>query len=225
MSNLAFYTIIFALLGARLYYVAFNWDYYGSHLLDIVKIWEGGLAIHGALIFGLIFVRFYTKKYKIKTMRVLDIIVVGLILGQAIGRWGNFFNGEAHGPLTTYETLKNLHIPEFIINGMKINGSYYHPTFLYESLWNFIGFIILLIVRRSKYLKIGQLTGIYLLYYGIGRLLIESLRTDSLMLGNLKMAQLVSIAMIIIGLVLILIKQFQSKFKDQYRNINEVIDV
>ncbi len=225
ISDLGFYTIIFGLLGARLYYVAFNWSYYSAHLLDIIKVWEGGLAIHGGLIAGLIFITIYTRKYKLKTLRIIDMIVVGLIFGQAIGRWGNFFNGEAHGAITTLEHLQNLKIPSFIIEGMKINGAYYEPTFLYESLWDFLGFIVLIVIRRFRYIKIGQLTGTYLIWYSIGRFLIEGLRTDSLMLGSLKAAQITSIIMIIIGIAIILIRQFESRFKNQYRNINEVVDV
>ena len=143
LNNLFFYTIICAIIGARLYYVAFNFHEYQNDLLGIFRIWEGGLAIHGGIIGGLLFITFYTKKYKVNELLLLDIIVVGLILGQIIGRWGNFMNGEAYGPITTYQTLKSLFIPEFIIEGMKINGIYYHPTFLYESLLNVIGLIIL----------------------------------------------------------------------------------
>ena len=149
LNNLFFYTIICAIIGARLYYVAFNFHEYQNDLLGIFRIWEGGLAIHGGIIGGLLFITFYTKKYKVNELLLLDIIVVGLILGQIIGRWGNFMNGEAYGPITTYQTLKSLFIPEFIIEGMKINGIYYHPTFLYESLLNVIGLIILLIIRET----------------------------------------------------------------------------
>lgn len=225
ISDLGFYTIVFGLIGARLYYVAFNWSYYSNNLLDILKVWEGGLAIHGAIIAGLIFITIYTKKYKLKTLRILDMIVVGLIIGQAIGRWGNFFNGEAHGAITTLEHLKNLKIPNFIIDGMKLNGAYYEPTFLYESLWNLIGFVVLIVVRRLRYIKIGQLTGIYLLWYGFGRFFVEGMRTDSLMFKGIRVAQLASIIMMIIGVIIILIRQFESRFKNQYRNINEVVDI
>ena len=164
LNNLFFYTIICAIIGARLYYVAFNFHEYQNDLLGIFRIWEGGLAIHGGIIGGLLFITFYTKKYKVNELLLLDIIVVGLILGQIIGRWGNFMNGEAYGPITTYQTLKSLFIPEFIIEGMKINGVYYHPTFLYESLLNVIGLIILLIIRKQKYTKVGELTGTYLIW-------------------------------------------------------------
>ena len=106
--NLAFWLIPFALIGARLYYVLFNWDYYSINKMEIIEVWNGGLAIHGALIVGLLYILIYTKKKKINTLRFLDIIVVGLLIGQAIGRWGNFFNSEAYGPATTLEFYHNL---------------------------------------------------------------------------------------------------------------------
>ena len=209
--NLIFYAMIFAIIGARLYYVLFNFDYYSKNLLDIFKIWEGGLAIHGGIISGLLFILFYTKKYKVNTWIMLDIIAPGLIIGQAIGRWGNFFNGEAHGGVVSLEFLNSLHLPQFIIDGMHLNGLYYHPTFLYESLWCLLGFIILLIYRRTS-CKIGQVSSLYFIWYGIGRFLIESLRTDSLMLGQLKIAQVVSIILIIIGVIIFIIKNKDSKY-------------
>ena len=131
-------------------------------------------------------------------------MVVSLILGQAIGRWGNFMNSEAYGPVTTLETLKNLHIPQFIIDGMHINGNYYHPTFLYESLWCLIGFLILLFMKKSRAFKKGTTFSTYLIWYGIGRFLIESLRQDSLYFGTLRIAQLVSILGIIIGVIILI---------------------
>jgi len=216
MINLFFYLIPIALIGARIYYVIFNLDYYTQDLTSIFKVWEGGLAIHGGLIAGVLFIIFYTKKHKINTLRILDFMVVGLIIGQAIGRWGNFFNSEAHGPVTTLETLQNLFIPEFIIDGMNIGGNYYHPTFLYESLWCIIGFIMLIIIRRFKYLKIGQLTSVYLVWYGIGRFIIEGMRTDSLMFGTLKIAQLVSILMIIFGIISFIKLKKGPKFQNLY---------
>ena len=151
-------------------------------------------------------------------MRLLDIAVVGLIIGQAIGRWGNFFNGEAHGSATTLEFLTSLHIPKFIIDGMNIYGTYYQPTFLYESLWCLIGFVVLLVFRRRKYVKIGQPTALYLIWYGIGRFLIESLRTDSLMIGNVKMAQLVSILFVAIGVIIFIKTVRGSKLENRYND-------
>lgn len=225
MLNLILFLIIFAVVGARIYFVIFNWSYYSNNLLEIFKIWEGGLAIHGAIIAGLIWVIIYTKKHKFSALRMLDILVVGLLIGQVIGRWGNFFNGEAHGPLTTLEHLQSLHLPSFIIEGMKIGGNYYEPTFLYESLWCLLGFIILLVYRRYKYNKIGQITGLYLIWYGIGRFFIESLRTDSLMLNDFKVAQVISIIMIICGVFLFIKQFFGSKLNNLYNdkeNVNEV---
>lgn len=224
ISNLFFYTIIFAVLGARLYYVAFNFSQYQNDILGIFRIWEGGLAIHGGIIGGLSFIIYYTRKYKTNTLLLLDTIVVGLILGQIIGRWGNFANGEAYGPITTYETLKSLLIPEFIIDGMNINGIYYHPTFLYESLLNLVGFIILILARKYKYLKVGNLTSIYLIWYGLVRIFVESLRQDSLMLANIKIAQLVSVLMIIIGIVLFIKGKTKSRFENNYKEaqVNEI---
>lgn len=220
MINLFFYLIPISLLGARIYYVVFNWMYYKNDILSIFKVWEGGLAIHGGILFGLLWIIFYTKKYGTRTLLVLDFTVVGLILGQAIGRWGNFFNSEAYGSVVSLSFLKGWHIPNFIIDGMNIAGQYHHPTFLYESLWCILGFLVLLVYRKYKYVKIGQVTGLYLVWYGIGRFLIEGLRTDSLMIMNYKMAQLASLSMIIVGIIMIIVLNRGSKFKNQY---NETI--
>lgn len=225
MINIITLTLIFGIIGARLYYVIFNFGYYKNNLLDILKIWEGGLAIHGGLIFGIIFIYFYTKKYKVNTLRFLDIAVPGVIIAQAMGRWGNFFNGEAHGPATTLEFLTKIHLPQFIIDGMNIHGVYYQPTFLYESIWCLIGFIIMLLFRRRYYRKIGQTTAFYMIWYGIGRFLIESIRTDSLMLGNLKMAQIVSIILVIVGIILMIVKNRGSKLENRYNDLENLDDV
>lgn len=216
LFNMAFWVVIFGIIGARLYYCIFNFNLYKDNLIDILKIWEGGLAIHGGIIAGFITLLIYTKKYNVNTIKVTDMTVVPLLLAQAIGRWGNFFNSEAHGAATTYYHLKQLHIPEKVIEGMKIGNIYYHPTFYYESIYCLIGFIILLFVRRYRYLKRGQLTSIYLMYYSIGRFFIESLRTDSLMLGAFKVAQLVSVAMFVIGLISFMILSRKGKFEDLY---------
>ena len=222
--DLAFWIIIFGIIGARLYYVIFNFELYKNDLLGIFKVWNGGLAIHGVIIVGLITLLVYCKIKGVKPLRVTDIAVPSLIIAQAIGRWGNFFNGEAHGPVTTLANLKELFIPQFIIDGMNIGGVYYHPTFLYESLWCVLGFIILLIVRKFyKSLKCGQLTCIYLMWYGAGRLVIESLRTDSLMLGSLKVAQLVSIGMIVVGVLFFLYLCFNRLRKGKYYDKEEMV--
>lgn len=218
MINLFFFLIPISIIGSRLYFVIFNWSYYSENPLKIFVTLEGGMAIHGGIILGLLWIIFYTKKYKINTLRLLDIIVVGLIIGQAIGRWGNFFNQEAYGSVTTLEFLKSIFVPDFIINGMYISGNYYQPTFLYESLWCLIGFVILLLIRRRKYIKIGQTASIYLIWYGIGRFLIESLRTDSLMFNNFKMAQIVSVIMVISGLIMYILLNRGSRFDRLYND-------
>ena len=222
ITNLLFWTIIIGIIGARLYYVVFEWDYYSAHPTEILKIWEGGIAIHGAIIFGTLFIIFYTKKYKLRTLKITDIIVPALCIGQLIGRWGNFFNGEAHGPATTLAFLQSLHLPQFIIDGMNINGTYFQPTFLYESLWNLIGFIVLIVIRKRKYLKIGSLTSIYLMWYSVGRFFIEGLRTDSLMLGEFRIAQIISIVLFIIGLIIFIISHRGSKLDNLYNEKTEV---
>jgi phosphatidylglycerol:prolipoprotein diacylglycerol transferase len=202
-SDLIFYTLIIGILGARVYYCVFNLDYYLANPSEILKIYNGGLAIHGGVIAGLIFVYFYTKKKNVSFIKILDIVAPAVIIAQSFGRWGNFFNQEAHGGITTYQNLKNMHIPEFIINGVHIEGKYYYPTFFFESIWCLIGFIILMIARKNKNLRKGFQIGFYFIWYGIGRFFIEALRTDSLMFFNLKIAQIVSLVGIIIGIIII----------------------
>ena len=220
--NLLFNAVIFGFIGARSYYVVFNLDYYLKYPIEILEIWNGGLAIHGGLLFGGIFTLIYCKKYKQNTLKILDIIVVGLILGQAIGRWGNFFNQEAYGAVTTIAKLKNAGIPDFIINGMNILGEYHQPTFFYESIWNFFGFIALLLIRKYPRLKIGQLTGFYLIWYSSARIIIEGMRMDSLMLGNFRIAQIVSIGCILIGLYLFFIHPRRGlRFENLYAKDDE----
>lgn len=221
IKNLVFWAIIFSIIGARLYYVLFNWSYYSVKTDEIVQVWNGGLAIHGGIIFGLLVIIIYCKKYKVSVLKMTDITVVGLTIGQIIGRWGNFFNSEAYGPETTRKFLESIYLPNFIIDGMNINGIYFQPTFLYESLWMMVGFIILLIIRRRKYTKIGQITGTYMMWYGFGRFFIEILRQDSLMLGDLKVAQIVSIVLFIIGLIIVSISSKGSKFENLYGEKNE----
>ncbi|MBE6139364.1 MAG: prolipoprotein diacylglyceryl transferase [Firmicutes bacterium] len=214
ISDMCFYLVIICILGARLYYCLFNLDYYSKNILDIFKIWEGGLAIHGGVIAGIIFIYFYTRKKQIPLLDVFDIFAPALVLGQAIGRWGNFFNGEAFGPETTISTLKNLYIPQFIIDGMYINHNYYHPTFFYESLGCLIIFIIIMCIRNFKHIKPGQIASIYFIFYGLIRYFVEGLRQDSLMLFNLKVAKLVSIIMILVGIYLFIrpyIKRLKKK--------------
>lgn len=219
ISNIAFSTIVSGIIGARIYYVLFNLDYYMANPIEILEIWNGGLAIHGGMIAGAICVIINCKKYNINILQMLDIIVVGLILGQAIGRWGNFFNSEAYGAVTTLKHLQNLHLPNFIINGMYILGEYRKPTFLYESILDIIGFIVLLIFRRKKDVKKGQVTGLYFMWYAVIRFFIEGSRADSLMLGNFKVARIVSIIMFIIGLKLF--RYYKGRIINTFGNLYE----
>ncbi len=217
LVNLIFYGVVFGIIGARLYYVAFNFDYYKNNPIEILEIWNGGLAIHGAMIAGLLVTIIYSKKHNQDVFLVLDIIVVGLILGQAIGRFGNFFNSEAYGSITDLKTLKSQGIPQFIINGMFINGAYRLPTFFYESIWDFFGFLAMIIIRRFyPYLKIGQLTSFYMIWYSAARFFIEGFRTDSLMLGQFKVAQVVSVILFVLGIILFIVKSSGSNFDNLY---------
>lgn len=218
--NMAFWAIIFGFIGARLYYVAFNFHMYEDNLFSILQIWNGGLAIHGGILFGLLTVILYCKKYNANILKVVDMAVPSLIIAQAIGRWGNFFNSEAYGSVVEKSVLEGYNIPTYVIDGMLINGNYHHPTFYYEFLWCLIGFAILFIVRRLKYIKTTQLTAFYLIWYSIGRFTIESLRTDSLMVGAFKTAQIASGVMFIAGLILLILTLRKSKFDGLY-NANE----
>ncbi len=220
LFNLFFWVIVFGFIGARTYYVIFNFELYENDLVSIFRIWEGGLAIHGGIIAGLITLIIYCKKYNARIFKITDMCCIPLILGQAIGRWGNFFNQEAHGAAISYAKLKSMHIPDFIINGMNIGGIYYAPTFLYESIWCLLGAIVLLIAKKFKYLKVGQLTSIYLMWYSVGRFFIENQRTDSLMLGGFKVAQLVSVLMFVVGLFAFMILSRRSKFENLYSETN-----
>ena len=206
LDNLIFYLILFGIIGARMYYVIFEFDAYKYNLLDIFKVWEGGLAIYGAVIAGALVIVYYAKKHKQSIIKTTDILVPGLIIGQAIGRWGNFFNGEAHGYAVSFAILKKQHLHK-----MHINGSYYLPTFLYESIWCLLGFIILLLIRKITKRKKGIVTYSYFIWYGTGRLFIEELRTDSLYIGNIRVSQLVSIILIIIGIIGIIINLIKRK--------------
>ncbi len=219
--NFVFFLVPISLIGARLYYITFHWEHYSENLLEILKIWQGGLAIHGGIIFGLLWVFIFTRMNKINFPRFLDIIAPSLLLGQAIGRWGNFFNQEAYGPSTTVEYLQSIYVPSFIIDGMHIGGTYYHPTFFYEFVWCLIGFFVLILIRSySRYLKIGQLTGLGLIWLGAGRYYIEGMRLDSLMFEDIQVAQVVSIIMIVIGIFLYFKARGRSRFDNLYHEMD-----
>lgn len=215
--------VISAILGARLYYVIFNFEAYKDNLLEIFMIWKGGLAIYGAIIAGALYIMYYCKKKEMQVLKVLDIFSLSLLLGQAIGRWGNFFNSEAYGGITTYEALKSTYIPDFIIKGMYIEGSYRQPTFLYESIWCLIGVIILYFIRKKDFHVNGKQISFYLIWYGTGRLFIEGLRSDSLYLGDVRISQVVSIIIILIGILIRIISKRLEK-KSIYNTIQNNIN-
>lgn len=216
LVDIIFWSAIFGFITARIYFVIFQWPYYAANPAEIPMIWHGGIAIHGGLIGGFITGVIICRRNNHNPLQVGDIIAPSIILAQGIGRWGNFMNHEAHGGPVAKSVLENMHIPEFIINNMYIDGRYYQPTFLYESIWDVLGFALLLFLR--KHLRIGETFFTYLIWYSIGRLFVEGLRTDSLMLtSNIRVAQLVSILLILIGIAMIIYRRFKyqpPKYKD-----------
>lgn len=199
--DLLFWTVVIGFIGARLYYVLFSLDQYLTNPIKIFFIWEGGLAIYGGVLGGLLAIYYLTRQYHLDVVKVLDIAAPALMIAQSIGRWGNFMNQEAHGGPVSRSFLESLQLPDFIIEQMNIQGTYYHPTFLYESLWNLIGFVLIIFLRsREKLLKKGEVLAFYMAWYGAGRLWIEGLRTDSLYLGPIRISQLVSLVLIILAI-------------------------
>jgi phosphatidylglycerol---prolipoprotein diacylglyceryl transferase len=217
--DLLVWAIPIAILSARAYYVIFEWDYYSQNPGDIIKVWNGGIAIHGALIGSVITAIVFAKIKGISFWKLADIAAPSIILGQAIGRWGNFMNQEAHGGEVTRAFLENLYLPQFIIDQMYINGAYYHPTFLYESLWNIAGFALLLILRRKVNLRRGELFLSYVIWYSIGRFFVEGMRTDSLMLTeHLRVAQVISLVLIAVAAALIIYRRKSGMARHAYND-------
>lgn len=177
--DLSTYLLIGALLGARIYYILFNLDYYSTHINEAFMIWQGGISIHGAIIGGFITGTAYTKIHKLNLFKYADLFAFGLIIGQAIGRWGNFFNSEAFGKPTNLPW--KLYIPEFQRPELYANNEFFHPTFLYESITNLIIFAVLYFIIRPRYSNFnGVIFFSYLIMYSIFRILIESVRIDSI---------------------------------------------
>lgn len=215
IQDFALWVIVLGIIGARIYYVIFEWDYYSKHLLEIPNIRQGGLAIYGGVLMALFTCIVYTKKKKLDFFPMADAGVLGLILGQAIGRWGNFFNAEAFGGYT--DSLLAMRIKESIVNPAMINEnvrshilllddiSYIqvHPTFLYESVWNLCVFFFLLWFSKRKKFK-GQVFLLYLGLYGFGRFFIEGLRADSLMLfgTGIAVSQALSLILVLASVIL-----------------------
>ncbi|MEG4011784.1 MULTISPECIES: prolipoprotein diacylglyceryl transferase [unclassified Microcoleus] len=203
LGDLAIWLVLGAIPCARIYYVAFEWPQYAQRPEDIIAIWKGGIAIHGAILGGTIAALIFAKIQRVSFWQLADLVAPSVILGQAIGRWGNFFNSEAFGSPT--DLPWKLYIPP---NSRPIgyaNFEYFHPTFLYESLWNLTVFGLLLTLffrdlQGKIRLKTGALFLVYLAAYSSGRVWIEGLRTDSLMFGPLRAAQMVSLSGIVLGL-------------------------
>jgi phosphatidylglycerol---prolipoprotein diacylglyceryl transferase len=220
IADLMLWAIPIAIISARIYYVIFEWDYYSQNLSLIPRIWEGGIAIHGALIGSVATAYFFTKAKGVSFWKLADIAAPSIILGQAIGRWGNFMNQEAHGGEVSRQFLENLFLPDFIINQMYINGAYYHPTFLYESLWNFLGFALLLALRKVN-LRRGESFLTYVIWYSVGRFFVEGLRTDSLMLTeHLRIAQTISIFLIVLSILLVIYRRKKGLSEARYLDVS-----
>ncbi len=201
-----------AIIGARAYYVIFEWNNYKDNVMSVFNIRQGGLAIHGGLIGAFLAAFIYTRIKKINFLAYADLVAPSIILAQAVGRWGNFMNSEAHGDVVSKEFISKF--PKFIQDGMYINGQYYNPTFLYESIWDILVCIILVVILyKVKKGYEGVVISSYMILYSIGRFFIEGLRTDSLMFIGLRMAQLISLAGIILGIIFIFIIVQRNKNK------------
>ncbi|CEN76727.1 prolipoprotein diacylglyceryl transferase [[Clostridium] sordellii] len=200
--DLAIIAIPVGLICARLYYVIFNWEYYASNPSQVFNFRGGGMAIHGALIGGVLAGYLFSRYKKINFFKLADTVIIGMPLAQAIGRWGNFINKEAHGGPTNLPW------------GIMVDGVKVHPTFLYESIWDFGIFVFLWMFRKKKSYE-GQIIVLYAILYSLGRFFIEGLRTDSLMIGPLRMAQVISLVGVIGGLIAHIYLSKKSKINRQ----------
>jgi len=247
--DLLLFGIPSAIICARIYYVAFKWDYYRVRPIEILYIWEGGIAIYGAIIGALICGFFYARAKGYPFIRIADICAPSLLIGQMIGRWGNFMNQEAYGGPTDEQFLRDtLHLPNFIVEQMYIGGIYRHPTFLYESLWSLVGLLIIFIIRRFNFLRVGELFAFYIIWYSLGRFYIEALRTDSLafqgpdwlasllhglwspmtavfeegyldpLYGNIRTSQLLALLIVVVGIVIVIVRRATGAAQGRYND-------
>lgn len=188
LSDILLYALPVSVIFARTYYVVFSWESYRGNFMDVFKIWEGGIAIYGAVIGAVLTAWIYCRIKNLNVLKIFDICCMGLMIGQIVGRWGNFINGEAFGGYCSY------------IWGMSINGApAVHPTFLYESMWNLIGFVILSKLHKKRPFY-GYTFFCYLSWYGAGRFFIEGLRSDSLYIGTMRVSQIVALLCVITGI-------------------------
>lgn len=227
MLDVLIWGTISAIVGARLYYVAFEWDYYKDHLLEIPAIWNGGLAIYGGLIGGILAAYIVCKRVDLNFYKLLDLAGMSFLIGQGIGRWGNFTNQEAFGTNTTLpwgmtsekiENYINLNYSELLQNGIEMDVTEpVHPTFLYESVWCLLGFVILFIVCQKFRKFDGQLILGYGIIYGLERFVVEGLRTDSLYIGNsgIRVSQVISLILVLCCSVLTVVKLLEIKRQNE----------
>ncbi len=194
LYNMVLWGLPFGILGARLYYVIFSFEEYKDNLLSVFYIWEGGLAIYGGVLAVLLVVFLYCRRNRLPVWKFLDVGAYGFLIGQCIGRWGNFVNAEAFGGETDLPWR------------MMVNGQNVHPTFLYESLWNLVLFLLIWFTRKKRGFE-GRAASLYLIGYGVGRFFIEGLRTDSLYLGNMRISQFLSLILIILGICIFVKKK------------------
>ena len=211
MLDLLLIALPIAFIFARAYYVIFRWDYYSTRKDEIIAIWDGGIAIYGGLLGGFLVLYFFARRRGVKIIKMLDIIAPSLLVGQMLGRWGNFFNHEAYGEVVSREFLEKRFIPDFIIENMYIDGAYRQPTFLYESLWCFIALVILLLIRNK--LAQSEVFASYIVLYGIERFVVEGMRTDSLYIGSLRVSQVLSLVFVIGSLIYLIM--LNTKYKDK----------
>ncbi|WP_146553569.1 prolipoprotein diacylglyceryl transferase [Rummeliibacillus sp. SL167] len=217
LTDLLIWAVPISIICARIYYVTFEWPYYAAHPDEIIQIWHGGIAIHGALIGAFVTAIIFSHKRGISFWKIADILAPSLIIGQIIGRWGNFMNQEAYGGVVERSFLENLHLPNWLIEQMNVNGFYHHPTFLYESVWNLIGLIILLVLRKVNPQR-GEIFLTYIIWYSFGRFFVERMRTDSLLIGDLRMAQIVSLVGLVLGVIILIYRRLNIKPPVQYKD-------
>ncbi|MDP2682987.1 MAG: prolipoprotein diacylglyceryl transferase [Deltaproteobacteria bacterium] len=202
VMNFVLWSALGGIIGARIYYVAFNWDYYSANLREVPAVWHGGLAIHGGLIGGILIAYLYLKRRGISFWRMADSVAPAMILGQAFGRFGNFMNGDAHGRPTTMPW--GIVFPPESIAGREFPNIPLHPTMLYEMTINISIFLILWFGLRKREYKNSFIFVAYLMLYSLGRFVVESFRADSLMLGQIRAAQAVSLTLAVAALIAIL---------------------
>lgn len=198
MDKLLPYLVIGGIIGARLYHVLDEWSYYRDHLLEIFMLWQGGIGIYGCIVGGIVATWFFAKRYDVRLLKILDLIAPSVLLGQAIGRWGNYFNQEAYGPPTSVPW--KIAIDEANRLPMWRNYEYFHPLFLYESLLNFLGVLLLLFLAKRHNKFEGRTFAQYLIIYGFIRLVLEFFRYDTAVLLNVRVAVIISVGFVVLGL-------------------------